>query len=409
MTPISPLTIHNATVPTNALYPPGTTLPTDAPPFTNIDIVIAQGKIQRVTPTSDAPPTTEQTLDATGCTVLPGFIDLHVHGGAGHDTMDATPAALAAMATFFAQHGVTAFLPTTMTATHAEIQRAVANVAVITDPPTGARILGLHVEGPYISPRYPGAQPASLIRSPNVDEFAELCAAGPVRMITFAPEEEDADALLAAARQHNIIAVLGHTNATYNQCVAAAAAGVTQATHTYNAMRGLHHREPGALGATLTIDSIYAQLIADNIHVHPAAMQVLARCKGIERTILITDAMRAAGLPDGEYDLGGQTVTVAEGACRLADGTLAGSILTMDHALVNFMAATGLPLHEAWPVSSRTAAHSLGLAQQMGSIAVGYAGDLVLLDENNRVVATVIGGYVSQHFSASYRCSDTLA
>ncbi len=399
-----PLIIHNATVPTNALAPTFNLGP-EHPAYTTVDITIANGQIEKILPTehvSARSSNQEQLLDATGCTLLPGFVDVHVHGGAGHDTMDATPEALVEMARFFARHGVTSFLPTTITAPHEEILRAVANVATtlaaFTDQPwPGARILGLHIEGPYISPHYPGAQPVDFIRPPNLDEFAELIAAGPVRMITLAPEEAGAEALIALARRHDVTVVWGHTDATYETCLWAAEQGITQATHTYNAMSGLHHRRPGVLGATLTIDSIYAQLIADNIHVHPAAMQVLARCKGVDRTILITDAMRAAGLPDGGYDLGGQMVTVAEGACRLANGTLAGSILTMESALANFLAATAMSLAEGWPVTSRTALRSLTGSHAVGNggtIARGKIADLVLLDERLTVVTTIRDGVI---------------
>lgn len=385
------LAILHGQAPANALQPLAD--PGQPAPFVPLDLTIRRGRL--VALNASGTDAGQPTLDASGCTILPGFIDLHVHGGAGHDTMDATPTALAAMCDFFAQHGVTAFLPTTMTAPHEDIRRAVAAVEDLSaQPPTGARMLGVHVEGPYISPVYPGAQPASFIRSPNLVEFAELLAAGPVHMITLAPEVRGADALIAAAQTAGVIAVWGHTNATYEECVRAAGLGMTQATHTYNAMSPLHHRKPGALGASLLLDTIYAQLIADNIHVHPGAMALLARCKGIERTVLITDAMRATGLPDGAYELGGQGVTVENGACRLADGTLAGSILTMDQALVNFMAATGLGLAAAWPVTSRTPAQALGRAGEFGALALGYQGDLVLLDADLAVVATVVEGEV---------------
>ena len=340
-------------------------------------------------------------LDATGCTILPGFVDVHIHGGQGHDAMDATHEALAEMARFLAGCGTTAFMPTTMTAPHHEICAAVANVASHTTarnaqtPMEGARILGVHVEGPYISSKFPGAQPASAIRPPNLAEFRELLAAGPVRMITLAPEVHGAHELIHEALAHDVTVVVGHTNATYDECEAAIALGATQSTHTYNAMSGLHHRRPGTLGAVLSNDCVYAQLIADNIHVHPAAINILARNKGIDRTVLITDAMRATGLPEGEYDLGGQAVTVQDGACRLADGTLAGSILTMDRALVNFMAATGLSLSDAWPATSRTPAQSIGLAHEIGNIAVNFRADLVLLDDKQTVVATIIDGQVA--------------
>jgi N-acetylglucosamine-6-phosphate deacetylase len=346
------------------------------------------------------------TLDASGCTLLPGFIDVHVHGAAGADTMDGDPAALARMARFFAHHGVTAFLPTTMTASAASTLTAVQGVAAAGERPhpNGAAILGVHLEGPFISPRFPGAQAIGDIRPPDLVEFRTLCAAGPVRMITLAPEMPGALDVIEEARSRAIVVVTGHTAATYAECEAGIAAGVSQATHTYNAMSGLHHREPGTLGSILSNDHVYAQLIADNIHVHPAAMKILARCKGMMRTILITDAIRAAGLAPGRYDLGGQEVTVTivatgvggelQGQCRLADGTLAGSVLTMERALANFGAATGLGLAEIWPAASLSAATSLGLDQVRGKLASGYLADLVLLDETGEVAATVVQGRV---------------
>jgi N-acetylglucosamine-6-phosphate deacetylase len=335
------------------------------------------------------------SLDATGCVLLPGFIDLHVHGAAGADTMDATPEALATMAAFYARHGVTAFLATTMTAPLAEIEAAIRTAARYhAQQAPGARLLGVHVEGPFISPEFPGAQLADYIRPPSVAELARLLDAGPVRMITLAPEQPGAQRLVDLAQARQVLPVMGHTSATFEQCRQALAWGVRQATHTYNAMSGLHHRQPGALGAVLALDGLDAQLIADNIHVHPAAMSILARCKGPAQTLLITDAIRATGLPPGEYDLGGQPVTVAAGACRLANGTLAGSILTMERGLANFMAATGLSIDQAWPASSRTAARSLGMEQQVGCLCPGGAADLVLLDKQLEVVATLVAGEV---------------
>ena len=388
--PFPQLCIRHGLLP--ATFLPATEHSLTNPGFVAGDILTGNAQIQAVLPVAAVQ---SITLDATDCYVLPGFIDVHVHGGAGYDTMDASVESLAGMAQFFARHGVTAFLPTSMTAPHAAIIEAVATVAQWqTQPITGARSLGVHVEGPYISPQFPGAQPAAYIRPPSLSELAELLAAGPVRMITLAPEVAGASEFISTALRQGVICVWGHTDATYEVCVRAAALGVTQATHTYNAMRAFNHRQPATVGATLALDSIYAQMIADNIHVHPAAMKILARGKGIARTILITDAMRAAGLPPGDYDLGRQTVTVKDGVCQLADGTLAGSILTMERALANFIAATGLSLAEAWPVTSRTPAQSLGLAQQMGSIAPGYQADLVLLDAQLDVVATVVGGQI---------------
>ena len=365
-----------------------------APGFAAGEVLIGEGRIAAVAillKTGAIP-----TLDATDGFVLPGFVDVHVHGAMGQDVMDASPAALAKMARFFAQHGVTRFLATTMTASHQLTLDAVAAVAAYgQDTPGAAGILGVHLEGPYLSPEFPGAQLASDIRPANPTEFGELAEAGPVRMITLAPEQSGAHALIRDARRRGITVVAGHTSATYEQFEEAVELGVSQATHTYNAMTGLHHRRPGTLGAVLADDRVDAQLIADTIHVHPAAMKILARCKGVDRTVLITDAMRATGLPPGEYELGGQPVFVQDKQCRLADGTLAGSVLTLEHGLANFMAASGLSLAEAWPAAGRTPAVSIGLGRAMGRIAPGYSGDITVLDARGEVIATVVGGRVA--------------
>ena len=340
-------------------------------------------------------------LDGSSCTLLPGFIDVHIHGSAGADVMDATPESLEKMSRFLVRHGVTGFYATTVTASHAATLAAVENAARFAeasksgnseDRAAGARMLGVHLEGPYLSPEYPGAQNPAHIRPPSATEFEELLAAGPVRMMTLAPEVPGTDILIGMAVVAGVRVVLGHTAATFEQATAAIDAGVSQATHTYNAMTGLHHRHPGALGATLTDDRIYAQLIGDEIHVHPAAMRILGRCKGPTRTLLISDAIRAAGMPEGRYEMGRLPVIVEEGACRLEDGTLAGSVLTLDAALRNFMSATGWPLVQAWPVASLSQAQAMGIDREVGRIRPGVHADLVLLDGEAQVVATVVGG-----------------
>ena len=365
--------------------------------FTAGSLALADGRI--VGEDFGLPRPTSQRFDARGCVVLPGFMDLHIHGSAGHDTMDATPESLPAISRFLARHGVTGFTPTTMTAPHPPTLAAVQNVTAalataLVEPMPGAAILGVHLEGPYISPRFPGAQAKENIRPANLAEFGELLATGPVKLITLAPEEPGADALIDAALAGGVRVIIGHSAASYGQAIASFDRGISQATHTFNAMTGLHHRQPGVVGAVLTDDRIFAQLIADTVHVHPAAMAVLACCKGPDRLLLITDAIRATGLPDGESELGGQPVTVRDGQCRLADGTLAGSILTMDAALRHFLAATGWSLEKAWPVTSRTPALALGIDYEYGAITSGYRADLVVLDASLEVVATIVGGRI---------------
>ncbi len=334
-------------------------------------------------------------LNAQDLQVLPGFLDLHVHGGGGFDTMDADPEAVQGLGRFHVRYGTTGFMPTTTTAPKGQIRQAVEAVAVASaQNNTGARILGVHVEGPFISPAYPGAQNPDYIVPPDLAFVAELATCGPVRLMTLAPEIPGGQELVQVLCRHGIVPVMGHTACTWNQAQAASAWGVRQATHTYNAMRGLHHREPGALGWVLQDPALYAQLIADTIHVHPGAMQILALCKSFARILLITDAMRAAGLPEGTYDLGALSVTVRNGACRLPDGTLAGSVLTMDRALRHLIAATRSDLAHAWPASSLTAAQSCGLDNVLGHLQAGYWADLTLLSAELEVVATIVNGVV---------------
>lgn len=334
-------------------------------------------------------------LDAAGRDLLPGFIDLHVHGAVGHEVMDADRDGLWAMARFYAQHGVTGFLPTTWTAPGAAIVRALRCVAQHLGPvPGGAAILGAHVEGPYLNPDRCGAQDVRLIRRADLAEAREMLATGAVRLLALAPEFDENLALLDLCVARGLTVSAAHTDATYAQMQAAVARGLRQTTHTYNAMRPLGHREPGTVGAALTLPELTCELIADNIHVHSAAMQLLLAAKGPAGVILITDAVRVAGLPEGDHQLDDRTVTVRDGAVRLPNGSLAGSTLTMDRALRNFRAAAGRPLSELWPTTSLNAARAIGVSASKGSLAVGKDADLVLLEADGGVRMTVAGGAV---------------
>jgi N-acetylglucosamine-6-phosphate deacetylase len=360
-------------------------------------VLIEDGVIRAVQSRMDAP--ADATLiDARDGIVLPGFIDIHVHGAMDADTMDATPAALRTMAQFYASRGVTSFLPTTMTASKEETDAAIDNIGAVMDeandaaPAQRAHILGAHVEGPFVNPKHCGAQPVQFMRPATREEYAPWFSSGIVKLITVAPEMNGCMALIAEAKRLNIAVALGHTDATYAQAMAAFAAGANQATHTYNAMRGLHHREPGTVGATMTNDDVFAQLICDNIHVHPAAMNALYKCKGADRLAVITDAMEATGLGDGEFHLGAHHVHVQGGEARLANGALAGSTLMMDVAFRNIIAATGCSIAEASRMCSTTPARAIGVHDRKGQIAAGHDADLVILDQDLRVVRTIIAG-----------------
>jgi N-acetylglucosamine-6-phosphate deacetylase len=334
-------------------------------------------------------------LDAEGKQLLPGFIDLHVHGAMGHEVMDASADGLEEMARFYASHGVTAFLATTWTASREAIRKALELVEEMRGPiPGGAALLGVHLEGPYLHPDRCGAQDVRLIRRADKEEALEFLESGVIRLLALAPEFDENLWLIDECVRRGITVSAAHTTATYEQMQRAAAHGVTQVTHCFNAMQGLGHREPGTVGAALTIPQISCELIADNIHVHPAVQKILVDVKSPSGVILITDAIRAAGLPEGEYRLDERSVNIRNGAVRLADGTLAGSILTMERALQNLCAATGRPLEELWMTSSLNAARAIGVSSSKGSLEAGKDADLVLLDEWFQVHLTVARGEI---------------
>lgn len=334
---------------------------------------VVQGRIADI----DGDPVAEATVRADDARplLLPGFVDLHLHGGGGADTMDAGDA-ITQIAGLHARHGTTSLLATTMTAPLAEIEAALRALAPAIEQRSrgAARVLGVHLEGPYIHPERLGAQPACT-RLPELAEILALHTLAPIRVITLAPETDGALALIPALVEAGMRVQIGHSAASYEQACQAMAAGASGFTHLFNAMGAFHHRAPGVAGAALA-HAEQAELIPDLLHVHPGAMR--AALRAVPRLYAVTDATAAAGMPDGDYRLGRQTVRKCEGGVRLADGTLAGSSLTMDQALRNLV-QLGLPLAEA---SARTAAFPaqyLGLADR-GVLAAGAWADVVALD-----------------------------
>lgn len=334
-------------------------------------------------------------IDGTGLSLIPGFIDVHVHGAVGQETMDAKADGIRALAQFYAQHGVTSYLPTTWTAARELITPALELVAEMQGPqPDGATILGVHLEGPYINVDKKGAQRAQDVRRAEQEEALSFLDFDVIRLLALAPEFPENHWLIRECVARGVTVSAAHTNATYQQIVEAVDMGLSHATHTFNAMTGLTHREPGAVGAVLTRDEVYCELIADNIHVHPAAMKLLYAAKGKDRVMIITDAVRGAGLPEGSYEIDDRTVMIKDNAVRLPDGTLAGSTLTMDRGVYNFMQATGEPLEAIWQASSLNAARSIHVADRKGSLEVGKDADFVLVDDEINVELTVAEGRV---------------
>lgn len=329
--------------------------------------------------------------------LLPGMIDLHIHGGRGADVMTATEEGLATVARVVAEGGASGFLPTTRTAPLDNLvaaARVVGHVAAASPgSAVGTQVLGLHLEGPYINPRRAGGQPADQIRNPDLGELEAIASAssGQLRMVTFAPECPGGLELTRWLAERDIIAALGHSDATYEQAMEAIRAGVTHFTHAYNAMPPLHHREPGALMAGLLDERVTIQLIADGVHVHPAALSLAHRIKGPDRIALITDAT-GAGLAPGRHDVAGRTILVDERAVRLPDGTLGGSKLQMNRALQTCVEQAGISVADAVRMASTTPARTLGLGARKGVLAPAYDADVTVLGPDFAVRAVLVLG-----------------
>jgi len=363
-------------------------------------VVIEDGRISSIGVRSiSETPAQARVLDYPGATLAPSFFDVHIHGAAGHDLMEATPEALKAVGSFLASRGTGGYLATTVTAGLDATLRALSGLAkLLAAPPSPAqaRPLGIHLEGPFLSHLKRGVQPQEFLLEPNIAIFDRLfdAAEGHVHLMTMAPELPGATELAAHATARGVRVSLGHSNATAAETRAAIAAGAASATHTYNAMRPLDHREPGILGTVLTDDSLFAEIICDGIHVAPEMVKLWWRAKGPERCLLVTDAMSAAGMPDGTYTLGGFPVEVANGKA-MARGVLAGSVLTLDRALSNFVAFTGAPLEQALRLLTVNPAAMTGLSKQAGSLAVGGPANLVAVDASGKLVASLVNGQLA--------------
>lgn len=331
--------------------------------------------------------------------VLPGFIDEHIHGAGQADCMDGTTEALSTIAKVVAKEGTTTFLATTMTQSKENILKAMQAVKEYQQANSneGARLLGIHLEGPFIAPAHKGAQPLEYVKNPDVAVFEEYNTASgnAIKIVSIAPEIEGAQDFIQYLKSKNIVASIGHTGAKYTDIAQAVENGAINVTHTYNAQTPLHHREIGTVGSAMLLDELHCELIADTIHVSVPAMKLLVKNKPVDKVTLITDAMRAKGLADGcESELGGQKVYVKNGEARLEDGTLAGSVLLMNRALQNIVEKVGVPFTQAVDYATKNPAKKLGIYNETGSIAKGKKADFTVLNKNYDVVMTIRDGEV---------------
>lgn len=331
-----------------------------------------------------------EVVDANGGMISPGLIDIHIHGYLGEDSSDGSKQGLLKMAKELTRNGVTAFLPTTMTVPYPQLNSAFNVVRELKmNGVDGAQIIGVNAEGPFISPKYKGAQKEDNIK--NIDPDFLLENSDIIKITTIAPEQEGAfEAIKKIKEESDIVVSMGHTSATYTQAKMGIQAGITLATHLFNAMTPLNHRDPGVVGAALTSEDVYCELIADTFHINADLYKMVSTLKK-DKLILITDCTRAGGLEDGEYDLGGQLLTKKGVECRLVDGTIAGSVLALNKALYNFKKHTDLKDFEVISLASSNPAKLIG-DETRGSLEKGKRADIVIFDNDFNVVKTFVGG-----------------
>jgi N-acetylglucosamine-6-phosphate deacetylase len=354
------------------------------------------GRITSAAPASLEPPLGEARTDSRGLTLVPGYIDIHVHGGGGFSLATDDPKEVQSYARWVVSHGVTGFLPTVFGSGLEEALVLVSAAGYVSDcrPDGGAEVLGINLEGPFINPKRRGALPDTWVRPPSADELAALSTSsdGSIKVMTMAPEVPGAEALLKRALEDWIVVAVGHSDATYEEARRAFDLGASHLTHAFNGMRPFHHRDPGPVVAALDAPHVTLEVIADGIHLHPATVRVMVRAAGTGRVALISDGVRPAGLDDGVLQLGDQHAGLSPGRVQLADGTLAGGAETMDQIVRNVVSWGVAGLADAARMASTVPARILGLSEQKGRLAAGYDADIIALDRDHNVAMTWVGG-----------------
>ncbi|RAW18299.1 N-acetylglucosamine-6-phosphate deacetylase [Paenibacillus taichungensis] len=359
------------------------------------NVWISEGKIMRVD-TGDLP-TLEgeyERIDGSGHLLVPGMIDVHIHGANGFDMMDGTEESIQEVSRQCALTGCTSFLATSVSSTMEDLLKMIRSVKRVIGQEVGAKIAGIHLEGPYLNPKRKGMQNEKYLRHPNIEEMKIIFqeAGSLIKMVTIAPELPGGMDLISFLKEQGVVIAIAHSDATYEEAKQAFASGASHVTHCFNGMRPIHHRDPGLIVAAFEEKHVSLQAIVDNVHLHPAIIRLMHNLKGPEGMVLITDALQAMGMGDGNYLFGGHHVTVSGGIARLEDDTLASSTVTMNEAL-RYTVETGIPLIDAVQMASTTPANILGF-QQKGGISAGFDADLVLLDDEFQVLWTMVGGQI---------------
>lgn len=333
-------------------------------------------------------------LDMSGYIVAPGFIDIHIHGCAGSDTGDATPEAVEAISSYLVKQGVTSFCATSMTLSEDELKKIFLNAYENRNKVSGAYMHGINMEGPYIAPSKKGAQNGTYIRNPNKEEFVRLyeSCGGFIKLVDIAPEQEGGLEFIKAVNPVCTVSI-AHTSAGYEEAKSAFDAGLKHATHLFNAMSGLTHRAPGVVGAIFDSEDVRAEIICDGYHIHPAALRIAFKALGEDRSIVVSDAMKASGCPDGEYDLGGQPVYVRDGKAQLEDGTIAASVTNLHEEFKNLI-EFGVPLRQAIKSCTINPAKAIREDDKVGSIEAGKRADIVIMDKDYNIKAVIVKGEI---------------
>ncbi|MDF2690293.1 MAG: N-acetylglucosamine-6-phosphate deacetylase [Gammaproteobacteria bacterium] len=374
----------------------------EAESWAGVDLHISEGRIKAIAPQASLPKNIELLEFPENYHLIPGMIDMHIHGADHADVMDASLDALNSISQALLKEGTTGFLATTMTDTSEKLTQVLSCVKnFMQQPGSGAEILGVHLEGPFISPNKIGAQREDAVHIPDIKLFDQWqkASGNAVKLVTLAPELNHAKSFIEHLVKGGVIASLGHSNASFNEAKMGIEAGIRHATHLYNAMSGLQHHEPGAALAILLDERVLAELIVDGVHVHPEMIKFTLQVKGSQHLVLVTDAMRAKCCGEGEFELGGQPVIVKNGEARLKhNGKLAGSVLKMNQALKNMLQFSHCTMQDVLKMVSSNPAKALKIFDQKGSIAVGKIADLVVLNEHYQVVATLRQGKVVYGF-----------